>query len=381
MKCSNYLLALVGFFLFSSSALGQEEKEQQSPYNVLQGKDSFTWVDNTQSAFVTITVPGSEIEPETEVLGFTVDRDYYQFLPRRYERAMYTNASDTIKEIELLNFFKDDEIKYMEAETMNTSLEVTTEVFKNSDGKKFQLWYYPTPKAILDTLSNFESATRYHYHLDFVANDHLYGLYTISYEEEPIEEALARVKWISEKIEVFGYFVDLNALNYRVSLDEPDEAMEFVDPVANYALTVPEWLNITRSEYEDVFFASFPDNYNIKNAMSISFYAKEDFESFEVFNEEKLVGLKMGDPIGRTTVMIKNELEPPANSTGVSYKIQQVFGKAMYEMQYVTYETPTGYLLINFTATPETYDINAPKFREVLDGLSFDIEEDEESDD
>ncbi|MDC7999230.1 hypothetical protein [Gilvibacter sediminis] len=381
MKCRKYLLSGLCVLLFSFNMLGQEDDQQDQPYHVLQGENTYTWVDNSPRAFVTITVPGAEIEPETEVLGFTVDKDYYQLLPRPYESEMYTNASDTIKEIELLNFFKDDEIKYMEAETMNTTLEVTSEIFKNSDGKKFQLWYYPTPKAILDTLSNFETATRYHYHLDFVANDHLYGVYTISYEEEPLEEALARIKGITETIDVFGYYVDLDALSYRLSFNEPEEAMEFVDVRANYALTVPEWLNITRSEYEDVFFASFPDNYNIKNAMSISFYDKEDFKSFKAFNKEKLVGLKMGDNIGRTTVMIKNELEPPENSTGVSYKIQQMAGRAMYEMQYVTYETPTGYLLINFTATPETYDINAPKFREVLEGLSFDIEEAEESDD
>ena len=382
MRCKNYkcffnvLIALI----FTTSSFSQEETDKQElPVKIMQGNGFYTWVDNSPRTFVTIDFPGEEIEAVDGVdFGFNLDGFFYQLLPRDYSSDQYTNRDDSEKEDALLKYFQKYEQDYLEDEVFNEKLEATDEFYFNSEGKKFHIWSYKSPQSIIDQMGEDGNPAAYHYYLDFVANDKVYGIYTVSFADEPVETAMKRVKDISESVDVFGYYIDLDALGYRLIEDAKNDTIQYIEPKANYSLDIPQWLNITRSDYEGVFFATFPDNDNVKNAMSISFYPEEEFKSFKAFNKEKLIDLKMMDKIGSTTVLLKNELEAPENSTGVSYKIQQMAGNVMYEMQYVTYETPTGYLLINFTATPETYDKNAPRFREVLTGLSFDIEEDEE---
>lgn len=384
MKCSfkqlRYFAVCVYLLGIPFGLAAQEEKEDDNPYRVMQGEGYYTWIDNSPNTFVTIDFPGEQLEPEEVELGFSIDGTLYQVLSRDYSYEQYNNRASSEKEDALLEYFQKYEQDYIEG-IFEEKVAAQDEFFYNSDGKKFHLWYYKTPQKIVDQAEEESSVVEHHYYLDFVANGKVYGIYTVSFPEESLDEALTRIKGICETVDVFGYYVDLDALGYRISIDAKNDTIEYVNPKAGYSLDIPAWLNIVRSDNPNMFVATFPDNDNVKNAVSFTYYDTTAFESLEALNKDKVLKYKMGDQIGRSTVMIKNELEAPSNSTGVAYKFQQMSGSVMYEVQYVTYKTETGYLLVNFTATPPTYDMNAPRFRELLQGLSLEIEEDEESED
>jgi hypothetical protein len=379
-KYSGYLPIFILFLGIPFGLTAQEEEEDDNPFRIMQGDGFYTWIDNSPNTFVTIDFPGEQLEPEEVELGFNIDGTLYQVLPRDYSYDQYNNTASSEKEDELLKYFQKYEQDYIE-EVFEQKVAAQDEFFFNSDGKKFHLWYYKTPQKIFDQAEPGSTVVEHHYYLDFVANGRMYGIYTVSFPDESKEEALARIKGICETVDVFGYYVDLDALGYRISIGAKNDTIEYVDPKAGYSLDVPAWLNVVRSDNPDLFIATFPDNDNVKNAVSFTYYDTTEYASLDALNQDKILKYKMGDQLGRSTVMIKNELETPPNSTGVAYKFQQMRGSVMYEVQYVTYKTENGYLLVNFTATPPTYDKNVVRFRELLQGLSFEIEQDEDSED
>lgn len=386
MRCKKYWKPLCGLlfallYLSSPLEIKAQEDEGGPPLYFLLGSDYLKWIDDRERVHVTLDFPGQDMRPGGVDVSFTIDSTYfYQVLKREYSSDQYTNQADTLKEQELLKYYQKYEVDYLADEIFEAELEVTEELLINSEGKKFNLYYFPDPTYEDKEKEEDHSYPTHHIYLEFIANDYVYAIYTIVLDtKDDLETRIATVKGIAESAEIYGGPISLGYLSEKVKLDDPDEeVLELVEEEFGYVLEIPTWLNVCESPRTNIFIATFPDIWNVKNAVAITAFDKEDFDSFDDFSTQKVSGHKMGDTVGRGTVLIKNELEAPENSEGVAYKMQTMGGNSMYEVQFVTYETETAYLLVNFTATPNTYDRNVGRFREFLEGLSFDLEEIEE---
>ena len=380
MKCnpkSIKNIALCVVYLLTWSVGAQDTNESQPPQEeqliqVLKGDGFLTWVDNSPGAYVTLNFPGSTLTATQIELSFNIDTTYfYQVLRHDYSSEQYTNSSDTIKEEQLLKYYQKYEQDYLEDEVFNSKLTVTDEFFYNTDGKKFHLYYFPMPESFIAPRKEGSNYPSHHCYLNFIANQKVYGIYTVIMESEGFYERMAVIKEIAESADIYGYKVDLDALSYKLSLaqEEHTGGMELVNPVGKYVIDIPDWFNVIESPSDNIFIGTFPDNNNVKNAVSITYFPKDQYDSLDDFNTKEVTGYKTLDKIGSGTMLLRDELTPPENATGIAYKMQIMNQGRMFEMQYVTYESSEAYILVNFTATPETYDKNAIRFRTFLKGL------------
>ena len=101
-------------------------------------------------------------------------------------------------------------------------------------------------------------------------------------------------------------------------------------------------------------------------------YNKEKFESFEDFQRVYIKGNKFG----KVTLYSENHIWYGTNprdfkeiKNGVTSRVFTFFKNKIYHHQFNLIETPTAYLWIQFTATPETYKENLPKFNEFIKGF------------
>lgn len=385
MKCNSFrLFKTIGlcfvFFVFGNSQIVGQESQNEQPIKIMKGQGYMLWADNMPNSYVTLKFPGETFEPAQVELGFTMDSTrFYQILKHEYTAEQYTNKADSLQEEALLKYYQKYEQDYLEEEVFKEKLEVTDQYFYNSDGKKFHVYYFPTPDGFIEKEEGSSYAS-HHFYLNFIANQYVYGLYTVAMDYDDFQERLATIKGIAESADIFGGAIDIDAMSYRLYLEAEghEKGMEFVNPLGKYVLDIPDWFNVCKAPNDSVFIGTLPDNNNVKNAISITHYPKEEYESFNVFNQKMVTNLAIGDSVGTGTVLIKNELETPENSDGVAYKLQIMNQGSMYEIQYVTYQTEETFLLVNFTATPETYDKNVSQFREFLTGISWDLEEDSE---
>jgi len=69
--------------------------------------------------------------------------------------------------------------------------------------------------------------------------------------------------------------------------------------------------------------------------------------------------------------MGQKKLVPPKGCNGLSYKVYLMNKNFLYDCQYVTYETEKSYILINYTSTRETFDLNKKKFDEFLNNFQL----------
>lgn len=352
------------------NTFGQNTKEQTTFF--MSSKNGITYIDNANGSYFTLELPGDSLK-ETQVSNaYLVDNNFFQIMKFEYSPKQYSNISDTLKEIELLKFYRENEVEYLEKEVYKQKIEVSEEVFKNKEGKRFYLWYYAMPniKDISDTIIlEDESVPIHQLYLSFVCNQYVCGLYTPVIAGEILKDKINIIKKIAESIDIYGYKIDLNTLYYKLEVQKEGEELQYTDTLRRFEFDVPNWLNIIESESKNYWIATMPDIDNIKNAVLVQSFDKSEFKSFKKFNKEKILDKKIGDTSNGSTWMLKKELPTPKNSNGICYKVNMMKGRVMYHCQYLTFEASTAYLIVSFTATENTYERNLPKFQKFVEGI------------
>lgn len=287
-----------------------------------------------------------------------------------YNRERYANKKDTLQEIELLKSFETYESEYLAKEIYKQPLDTKDFYFKNTDGKKFHLWYFPHPSESVDDMPDVTAITPWHFYLSFMANEKVIVVYApITGNKTSFEEKLSSIQNIAETVNIFGGFIDKNSLYYKYDAAQTDGLMELVDPVGKFYLVLLPWFNKTRSEGGDFITGTLADVNNHKDKVSIKWFSKEKYKSMKDFQNEHVLKYKSMDPMDGGTFLIRNEYENKEDNQGLSYKMQIMKGSTLLETHVVTYETSSGYLLCRLIATPESYDRSLPKFLEFLNTI------------
>jgi len=159
----------------------------------------------------------------------------------------------------------------------------------------------------------------------------------------------------------------------EVHLKETDTRMH-EDSVFGYRVSIPEWLTVMDTGSDNLWGGVFPPIGEIKNAVMIKVFEKSEFDSFDDFKKTYITGNRFGKP----TLFNKNKLWYGHNErdlhdikNGVSCRVFTMYQGKIYHNQFSLIETTKGYLWIQFTATPNTYSVNLPKFAEFVDSIEL----------
>lgn len=328
---------------------------------------TFVYADNEPDSFYAIEIPGDSINLSEIQGAFKVDDYIIQFIKNPYSTEEYTNKMDSIKEIELLKSKMKWELDYIQDEVLKQKVKSNYNVFKNKLGKRFLLWEYRLPEM---DYSDIDVQTIKNYFLTFVANRYVACISIPAFEDnDDISNFLHR---ISENIRVYGSEINLDALYYQVDAKDDEREIVYTDSLSHYEIEIPKWFNVINTNSNIVFGGTFPDIDNIKNAIIISPYKKETFDSsFSKFNNENVLKLKIGDKLGGGTVLLTKEIETPKSVNGVAYKIQVARGSSIYENVCYTLDTGSHYLLVFFTSTPKTIKRNMHLLNDLISRIKI----------
>ena len=152
------------------------------------------------------------------------------------------------------------------------------------------------------------------------------------------------------------------------------ESLVYVDSTFGYKLNVPDWLSLKETGNDRIWGGTFPPIDKIENALVIEGFEKSKFKSFEHFKEIYITG----NIFGKTTLYSKNHSWYGHNKrdlhdikNGVSCRVFTLYQNMIYHNQFALVETEKAFLWIQFVATPDTYELNLPKFTKFVDGIEL----------
>jgi hypothetical protein len=145
---------------------------------------------------------------------------------------------------------------------------------------------------------------------------------------------------------------------------------KYCDSLSKYEIDIPDWLTLKETNNDFIWGGKFPSINGIENAFVITSFKKDKFSSFNEFERIYLTGNVFGKPTLYSTEHIwygQHKLEKIEN--GVQQRVFIFWKNHIYHDKFVLIETPSSYLWIQFTSTPDTYDKNLPKFEQIMKGL------------
>jgi len=168
-------------------------------------------------------------------------------------------------------------------------------------------------------------------------------------------------------------YKDTNDLNSQIKKYKI-ESLVYIDSTLGFKVLVPEWLTLRETGNDKIWGGTFPPVDKIENALMIRGFDKNEFNSFDHFKEVYITGNKYGEPTLYSQNHIwygKNKRDLYDIKNGVSCRVFTLFQNMIYHNQFVLIETKTAFLWIQFVATPDTYDLNLPKFNKFIDKIEL----------
>ena len=168
----------------------------------------------------------------------------------------------------------------------------------------------------------------------------------------------------------------IDDLKSQVKTDKTD-SLVYLDSTFGYKVEVPKWLTLIETGNDKIWGGTFPAIKGIENAMMIMMiigFEKSEFKSFDHFTEIYITGNKFG----KKALYSENHIWYGHNprdlhdiKNGVSCRVFTFFQNNIYHNQFSLIETEKAFLWVQFVATPETFELNLPKFTEFVDGIEL----------
>lgn len=165
-----------------------------------------------------------------------------------------------------------------------------------------------------------------------------------------------------------GAHGNLVAYLYELEQISGVDTIAHTDSISGYSVVIPKWWRIRETPNASLFGGTFPAIGTVQNALLFKTFAKSDYKSIKDFENWIIADYKMGDTpkwSNSHTLLLKKELDE-FKDIGKSYKAQLMRNGYLYHSCYIIIETSNSYLWIDFTATQDTYEVNFPKFKEIM---------------
>lgn len=168
-------------------------------------------------------------------------------------------------------------------------------------------------------------------------------------------------------------FLEINSTEELISSTKASEVTlyKYVDSTFKYSVLLPDSLEIIETGTERVFAGILPTPDNTENSISITSFYKAEFKSWDHFVKVFITGNKPG----KTTLFSPDHVlygfsshDTPFNS-GIRKRLFTISNQIVNAYEFALVETPSAYLWIQYSSTPNTYDHNIERFNRFLDSL------------
>lgn len=356
-------LLIILFFSFTATMMGQGA-------GFMFNKGVATYIDDSEGCHFTISFKTDTVKPEPKLPGsYYIDSVFYQIQKYKIPEARMVDKYLPDKEKLLLEYFRDFEFKYQKDTLYEGKYEFSpkTEFYTNQYGKQFLLWYYESPEysdSIYQQnkryLRDSSTSVKYQIYTLFIANSACVLLNTFAVDDKEFNERVSLIKNdISNNIRVFYDSIDNRILYKQIASKQNDKPYVLKNKTYGFQIELPFWANVSKGNYQ--LNAGFPDIYNITNALELVLFSKTNYPTLSDFVNYIISSKGI---VNKLKIENKN---PKLNC----YEVSRIMNNAKFKCQYVMFETPEKYGLINFTATESTYNINLPRFNEFLDKVEL----------
>lgn len=343
----------------------------------LNTKTGIYYLNSNSNCNYIIKFNGDSIKQAENSSFFEIDGRMISITDYSFSCQDFSNKdkNDELKKL-LLNKLELEK-EYIENEVYNLKIKVDKEYFTNNENKQFLLWGFEIPKKkikkIMKDLDLVESPV-YNSFLFFVSNGVVVGVYIPSINQENIIHDKNYLKQISENIDVFGGQINKEAFYYKIEAENQNTPFTYIDSLNNYSIEIPQWFNVCQTTPIETFGGTLPDINNNCNAIFILPTQKTKFNSFNEFNEYHILRNVPGQKALFNENLIwmgYTEQEKPNNCNGISYRIFYFSNNNLYKCWFITYESSSAYLLIQFISTEDTFELNREKFNEFLSRIKI----------
>jgi len=278
------------------------------------------------------------------------------------------NQKKTITISKALQAYKKWELDYQK-KMLKTKLKSGEEFYYRRDDKPFLIWWHKVPPI---DKSDYDDEEEYEYdpetgtivevksfnvtHMLFL-NFSIYAARIVSltipvFEDENLQEEIEKLKDVANSLRVYGGgSIDMDIL---IDIKKSKEKYVLRDSLNLLELEIPDWLNIVRPLRRNIFTATFPEKYEVVNAMSMRWDYKNDSLSFNDF-------------INRANPPHKNRTDYRLiEKNDSTFRYFHTSDNGWFYHQVVYLKGDSIYCLVYFTATRNTYDYNIKKFEEII---------------
>jgi hypothetical protein len=359
---NKYIICFLVFACFSIHGFSQNP---QPEIYLMKGENAQHYINN--EIYYTMKFAGNDVT-YLEDGSFKIQDHIIRLIESDYDTSLYHNGKSIEAEKKVLEAFKDEQIGHLQKMTKD-KVKVKEDYFSNKEGKLFYLFSANIPS---DKVNLEEDYLKKMNILCFVVNDKLSTISFPLFKSENEDEKTTYIKAIAESVDIFPSKMSIDFLKRRVLNTDDEDLVENYEN-AHFKFTVPDYLNVLKSNDKNMWAASFPDVNNVKNAVVIRIIKKEEYDSFEAFNKEVLPQGKLGDQDDRMKLLLKEELENVGQINGKSLRFQYMPKGTvrLYHAKKVTFQTKSHYGLVFFNATAATYAGNIDRFDAFLKGLEI----------
>jgi len=185
----------------------------------------------------------------------------------------------------------------------------------------------------------------------------MYSLLAFSQKNNNMRDSLSY-----EHTNLYAYLIELEQISGK-------DNIKHIDSLSGFSITIPLWWKIRETPNISMFGGTFPEINGIQNALLFKAFDKQAYKSIKEFEDWVIAGYEIGDVpkwSDSHTFLLKKRIKN-FSTLGNTYKVQLMRHNRIYVSCYIILETSNSFLWIDFTATKETYDINFPKLKLLLD--------------
>ena len=276
------------------------------------------------------------------------------------------NQKKSITIPKVLQAYKKWELDYQQ-KLLKTKLK-SGEEFYYRDNKPFLIWWQLNPPETKNNTSEYnekkyENETGTFMDVKTVNVTHMlclnfsiYGNKNVAitipvFEDENLKDEVEKLKEVANSLRVYGGNIDMDVL---VDIKKSKKKYVLRDSLNFLELEVPDWANVIKPIYYNMFAATFPEYHEVVNAMIMRWEFKSDSLTFNDFIYRSKSPHEMRP---NYSLIEKND------STN---KYFYTSDNSRFYQQNVYLKGDNIYCLINFTATKNTYDYNLDRFEEII---------------
>jgi hypothetical protein len=356
------VLTIIGFLFYVNLFAQSDSKTYRYFFKV---DSTFIMVDDSKDNWFTLEFEADTLFQNEDNMIVYDNKKLLQINVIPFSEIL-PNQKKSITIPKVLQAYKKWELDYQQ-KILKTKLK-SGEKFYYRDNKPFLIWWHKNPPETnkspleynnkeydIETGTFVDVKTLNVTHM-LCLNFSIYGNKNVAFtipvfEDEDLEEEVKKMEDIANSLRVYGGNIDMDVL---VDIKRSKEKYVLRDSLNFLELEVPDWLNVIKLKYDNMFGATFPEKREVVNAMIIRWEYKSDSLTFNDFLDRGKLPHK-DRPNYRLIEESDSVLRYFFTSDNDWFYHQTVYLKG-----------ENVYCFINFAATRNTYDYNIGRFEEII---------------